>query len=133
VSIAKKRLKISPISQPGPQARQDNWHGGTEMYELRGPFDGLPRAANTPVGADASPHTPILITEQQVLFGTAAAMPLQPAKSSRRWAGTARSIGASLRSAFPTTSNDVEPHRRHYPSRKHFLEESRMTREMLRL
>ena len=103
------------------------------MYELRPPFGALPRAVNKPTHSVASPRTPVLITEQEVLFGTAAAMPLQPGKPSRRWTGKARSIGAGLRAAFPTTSNDAEPPRRHYPSRKNFLEESRMTREMLRL
>jgi hypothetical protein len=70
-----------------------------------------------------------LITEQQVLFGTAAAMSLQPAKPAHRWALAARSIGAT----FTTFSNGVEPKRRHYPSRDGFLEDSRMSREMVRL
>ena len=103
------------------------------MYESRGPFGALPRAVNKPADANASPRTPVLITEQQLLFATAAAMPLRPAKPSRRWTGTARVIGACLPAMFPTTSNEVQPRRRHYPSRNNILEDSRMTREMLRL
>ena len=105
------------------------------MYESRAPFGALPCAVNKPADANASPRTPVLITEQQLLFASRLpAMPLRPAKPSRRWTGTARLIGASLRAMFPpTTSNEVQPRRRHYPSRNNILEDSRMTREMLRL
>ena len=82
---------------------------------------------------EASPRTPVLVSEQQVLFATATAVPLRPAKTSRRWAEAARAIGASLRAAFVTSSNEAQPKRRHYPSRNDFLEDSRMSREMLRL
>jgi hypothetical protein len=74
-----------------------------------------------------------LITEQQVLFATAAAMPLHPARLSRRWTESAQAAGASLRAAFVTSSNGVQPKRRQYPSRNGFLEDSRMAREMPRL
>ena len=60
------------------------------MYESRAPVGALPCAVNKPADANASPRTPVLITEQQLLFATAAAMPLRPAKPSRRWTGTAR-------------------------------------------
>jgi hypothetical protein len=103
------------------------------MYELRASFGASPRAVNKPANVVASAWTPVLITEQQVLFGTAAAMPLQPAKPARRWALAARSIGAGLGATFATFSNEVEPKRRHYPSRDDFLEDSRMAREMVRL
>jgi hypothetical protein len=75
----------------------------------------------------------VLITEQQVLFATAAAVPLQPAKTRRRLVEAARAIGASSRAAFVTSSNEAQPKRRHDPSRNDFLEDSRMSREMLRL
>ncbi len=59
----------------------------------------------------------VLITEQEVLFATAAARPLVPAKTGRRWAGM---VGGVRR-------------RRHYPARNDYLESSRMAREMHRL
>ncbi|HXO52450.1 MAG TPA: hypothetical protein VN888_15800 [Mycobacterium sp.] len=56
------------------------------MSEILAPFDVAPDVVEQPADvADASPRTPVLITEQQVQFATAAALPVQPAKSSRRW------------------------------------------------
>ena len=104
------------------------------MSELLTPFAVAPEVAEQPADiAEVSPRTPVLITEQQVLFATAAALPLQPAKTSRRWAEAARAIGASLRAAFVTSSDEARPTRRHYPARNDFLEDSRMAREMMRL
>jgi hypothetical protein len=108
--------------------------GKPEMSELHAPFGAPPEVVEQPADVvEVSPRTPVLITEQQVQFATAAAVPLQPAKTSRRWTETARAIGASLRAAFATSSNDARPKRQHYPSRNDFLEDSRMAREMLRL
>src|SRR6476660_6767954 len=73
---------------------------------------------------ESLPRNPVLITEQQVLFATAAAMPLQPAKPARRGAVAARAFGASMRATFATSSNEAQPKRRHYPSRDGFLEDS---------
>lgn len=104
------------------------------MTELLGPFAVAPEVGEQPADiAEASPRTPALITEQQVLFATAAALPLQPAKTSRRWTEVVRVIGASARAAFVTSSDEAQPKRRHYPSRNDFLEDSRMSREMSRL
>jgi hypothetical protein len=101
------------------------------MSEWLAPFGAEPGDAEE--SAEALPRNPVLITEQQVLFGTAAAMPRQPVKSSRRWAVTARAIGASLPATFATSSNEAESKPRRYPSRNGFLEDSRVAREMLRL
>ncbi|HTH89490.1 hypothetical protein [Mycobacterium sp.] len=101
------------------------------MSELRAPF-GAESGAVEESGA-ALPRNPVLITEQRVLFATAAAMPLQPAKSARRWAVEARAIRARLRATFATFSNEARPKRRRYPSGNDFLEDSRMAREMLGL
>jgi hypothetical protein len=104
------------------------------MSELLAPYGASPEGVEPPADvAEASSRTPVLITEQQVVFATAAAVPLQPAKTSRRWAEAAHAIGASLRAAFVTSSNEARPKRRHYPSRNGFLEDSRMSREMRRL
>ncbi|MDT5334178.1 MAG: hypothetical protein QOF31_5475 [Mycobacterium sp.] len=101
------------------------------MTELLTPFDASPNTIEQP--AETSPRTPVLITEQQVLFATAAAVPLQPTRTSRRWTEAVRAIGASVKAAFVTSSDEAEPKRRHYPARNEYLEDSRMSREMLRL
>jgi len=113
------------------------------MSELLAPFDVTPDVVEQDVveqdvveqraDDDASPRTPVLITEKQVLFGTAAALPLQPAKSGRRWTGLLRAIGASVRAAFVTSSDEAGPMPHRYPPRNDYLEDSRMAREMLRL
>src|SRR6201999_4120761 len=99
------------------------------MSELRAPF-GAEWGAVEESGA-VLPRNPVLITEQRVLFATAAAMPLHPAKPARRLAIEARAIGASLRATFATFSNEAQARRRRHPSRNDFLEDSRMAREML--
>jgi hypothetical protein len=105
------------------------------MTELLAPFAVTPEVVDQPADiVEASPRTPVLITEQQVLFATAAALPLQPAKTSRRWAAeVVRAIGASVRAAVVTSSDEARPKRQHYPARNDYLDDSRMAREMLRL
>jgi hypothetical protein len=104
------------------------------MSELLTSFDVAPEVVEQPAEiAEVSPRTPVLITEQQVLFATTAALPLQPAKTSRRWTDVMHAIGASVRAAFVTSSDEPRPARRHYPGRNEYLEDSRMAREMLRL
>jgi hypothetical protein len=103
------------------------------MSELLTPFAVAPEVVDQPADiAEASPRTPVLITEQQVLFATAAALPLEPAKTSRRWVEVLRAIGAGVRAAV-TSSDETRPKRQHYPARNDFLEDSRMAREMMRL
>ena len=68
-----------------------------------------------------------------MLFATAAALPLQPAKPSRRWIEVVRAIGASVRAAVVTSSDEARPKRQHYPARNDSLDDSCMAREMLRL
>ena len=94
------------------------------MYDLKASFGASPHAVDKPADADT-----VLITEQQMLFATAAAMPLRPSAPSRRLGG----LGVIMGAALSVTSNVGQPRRRHYPSRMNFLEDSRMTREMLRL
>ncbi len=101
------------------------------MTEVLAPFGASPVVDRPAEGPQAAP--PVLITEQQVLFATAAAVPLHPAKIRRSWTEAVRAIGTSLRSAIVTAGDDARPKPRHYPSRNDFLEDSRMAREMLRL
>jgi hypothetical protein len=104
------------------------------MSELLTPVAASPDMAERLVDVtEASPRTPVVITEQQVLFATAAALPLQPAKTSRRWVEAVRAIGAGLRAAVVTSSNETRPKRQHYPARNEYLEDARMAREMFRL
>lgn len=101
------------------------------MSELLAPFGAPPEVIEQHADVvEATPRTPVLITEQQVLFATAAAVPLQPTKIGRRWMAAVRAIRASLTA---TSSDEGRPKPRHYPPRNDYLEDSRMAREMLRL
>jgi hypothetical protein len=71
-----------------------------------------------------------LITEQQVLFSTAAAVPVP---STRWWTRATRVVAVTMRRIFVTPEADAQPKRRHYPPRATWLEDSRMAREMHRL
>jgi hypothetical protein len=107
------------------------------MSELLAPLSASPEILEEPEVTAASVVAPapvgpndetVLITEQEVLFATAAAVPLQPV-TTRSWAS--RFFGAVVASV--TAGNDERPKPRHYPSRNDFLEDSRMAREMHRL
>ena len=74
--------------------------------------------------------TPVLITEQEVMFATAAAVPLQPVKT-RGW--ISRVVGSVALAASVTSNSEDRPKPRRYPPRNDFLESSRMVREMDRL
>ena len=77
-----------------------------------------------------STETQALITEQQVLFSSAAAVTLPPAKT-RRWTDTIHAISGALRAMFATT--EKPPARRHYPKRHAWMDNALMAREMDRL
>ena len=80
--------------------------------------------------ATSSTGTQALITEQQVLFGTAAAVALPPAKT-RRWSDTVHAVSTALRAMF--TASEKPPARQHYPKRHVWLDNALMSREMDRL
>ena len=73
---------------------------------------------------DGMSHAPVFITQQEVVFSTAAARSSRPASISRRVINAIRVVGAALQ---------PRPARRHYPQRSSYLEQSRMAREMDRL
>jgi len=76
---------------------------------------------------EAVSQPPVLITEQQVAFSTAAAVPLPRTKPARR-------VIAALRGMFLSSSEEARPAPRHYPPRRdEFLEDAAMAREMRRL
>jgi hypothetical protein len=75
---------------------------------------------------------PTLITEQQVLFSTAAAVAVRPA-TIRRWPKAMGVIRSVIRGMWTTsTADSPEPHP-HYPKRYEFLEQACMSRAMSRL
>ena len=82
------------------------------------------------VTPDVSTETQTLITEQQVLFSTAAAVALPPAKP-RRWNHTVHAVGTAVRAMF--AAPDKPAARQHYPKRHVWLDNALMSREMDRL
>jgi hypothetical protein len=68
-------------------------------------------------------HAPVVITEQQVMFSTAAALS-RPPSIARRLFDAIRVVGAALQ---------PPPPKRHLPQRSSYLERARMAREMDRL
>lgn len=72
---------------------------------------------------EAVSQPPVVITEQEVAFSTAAAAPLPRTKPTRR-------VIAALRGMFLSSSEDARPARRHYPPRRDaFLERAAIARE----
>ena len=95
------------------------------MSELLAPMGATPKVDERQAESsiESTSVEPVLITEQQVLFATAAAVPLQPAR--RSWM---HAIGAALRAMVTWEPADLQGQR---PN--DFLESSRMAREMHRL
>jgi hypothetical protein len=77
-----------------------------------------------------STETQTLITEQQVLFSTAAAVALPPAKT-RRWSDTVHAVSGALHALC--AASEKPSARRHYPKRHAWLDNALMSREMDRL
>ena len=83
-------------------------------------------AAVEPVTEEVT-QKPVLITEQEVVFSTAAAVLVRPAK-------TRRGLTSVLRGIFVNSTANAEKPRRHYPPRRDsYLEHAAMAREMHRL
>ena len=87
-------------------------------------------AVPSPPSAPApSPDGTTLITEQQVLFSTAAAVALRPGKVSR-WATAVKSVSGAMSELFA----DSRPPAQRYVARRFvYLEDAVMGREMYRL
>jgi hypothetical protein len=75
---------------------------------------------------------PILITEKEVLFSTAAAVPVRPT-TTRWWPAATRSFLTAMHEMLLTSWVDSREPRRDFPRRYEFLEYSCMAREMDRL
>ncbi len=74
----------------------------------------------------------VLITEQEVLLSTAAAVPAESTPT-RWWTDVARVIAAALRRMVLTSPADSRQVRRYVPERYIYLERALMSREMGRL
>jgi hypothetical protein len=101
----------------------------TEMATRFGPEREQGRKTSPVTSVPTSTET-ALITEQQVLFSTAAAVALPPART-RRWSDSIRAVSGALRAMF--AASEKPRARRHYPKRYGYLENALMSREMDRL
>jgi hypothetical protein len=85
-------------------------------------------SAPSEVGSERRATTPVLITEQEVVFSTAAATSLPPATAHRRWRG------ATLIAAIGHIPIRLPEPRPIYPGREgSYFEAARMSRQMGRL
>jgi hypothetical protein len=87
-----------------------------------------PRPAAAPAQEMEKPAA-TLITEQQVLFSTAAAVALPTARTSW-WSDTIESVTAAVWAFFDGSNTPVQ---KHHPKRYSYLENALMAREMGRL
>jgi len=104
----------------------------TEQLErLVGPAEALEIAHGGKQTTQAAVGTPVLITESEVVFSTAAAVPLGPA--AKGWRTQASRIALAVRRTVTGLMTDERPEPRHHPRRLWYLEDPRMAREMGRL
>lgn len=99
----------------------------TTLDTKAGTDDLTPTTESAPApSVEQTTDTAALITEQQVLFGSAAA--LAPAPARRR---NAHELVSSVRALFARPAKSHTP--KHHPQRFGYLEQSAMSREMDRL
>jgi hypothetical protein len=82
---------------------------------------------------EALSRTPILIAEQDVVFGTAVAVPPRRTAMVHWCTGATSVVLAAMHRTFATSTPDARPTRRDCPRRYIYLENTRMAREMDRL
>jgi hypothetical protein len=80
---------------------------------------------------EALSPAPILITEQEVVFSTAAAVRARP--TMRRCTEAISLVVRTIHQTFATSAPDARPARRDYPKHYLFLERACLAREMDRL
>jgi len=86
------------------------------------------------VGESPEPsQTLILITEQEVLFSTSAAVSLQRQKNAHWWVDATRVVAASMHRMSRTPAASPSPAPKYCPRRYGYLEVALMAREMDRL
>jgi hypothetical protein len=74
----------------------------------------------------------VLVTEQEVAFGTAAAVRPRPT-TTRWWTATISVVLGAIHRMVAAVASGAGPARRHYPKHYTFLEHACMAREMDRL
>jgi hypothetical protein len=79
----------------------------------------------------ASP-APVVISEQEVVLGTAVALRARPA-TRRRWSEAINVLLAAMQRSLAPSTQEGRPVRRDYPKHYAFLENACMAREMNRL
>jgi hypothetical protein len=79
----------------------------------------------------APARTPVLITQAEVAFSTAAAVPLRPATTG--WRTRAGRVADAVGRMLASPLSDGRPAPRHHPKRLRYLDDARMEREMHRL
>jgi hypothetical protein len=120
------------MGNPAQPDTMEHTVGATQMTDMTTTHSPkLEHSDTSPVtSATSSTETQALITEQQVLFSTAAAVALLPAKT-RRWSDTIQAVSTALRAMFAASEKPTA--RRHYPKRHAWLDNALMSREMDRL
>ncbi|OBK39803.1 hypothetical protein A5658_02845 [Mycobacterium sp. 1245111.1] len=83
-------------------------------------------------GSITKPPAPVLITEQEVALGTAAALRAQPSALRRRILAVRVRL-AAVENALVAPPHDARPKRHDYPRHYSWLENAAMVREMDRL
>ena len=76
-------------------------------------------------------RTPVLITAAEVLFSTAAAVPLRTARAG--WRTFLFAVHRTFATAMSQERSQKRHPPRHHPKRLRYLEDARMQREMSRL
>ena len=79
-----------------------------------------------------APPAPVLISEREVVLGTAVALRARPT-TRRRWFEAINVLRAAMQRSLARSTQVDRPVRRDYPKRYAFLENSCMAREMDRL
>jgi hypothetical protein len=101
----------------------------TDMATNYGPGLEESRETSPVTSVSASTETDALITEQQVLLSTAAAVALPPAKT-RRFNDAVHAVVGSVRTWLVSAAKPAKPV---YPRRHVWLDNALMSREMDRL
>jgi hypothetical protein len=104
----------------------------TTLDTKAGTNNQTPKTESAPAASvEQSTDTAALITEQQVLFSSAAALAPSPAVAPARRRNVANELATSVRALFTRPEKSRAP--KHHPQRFTYLEQSAMSREMDRL
>jgi len=117
-------LNVDPVTTTTPQGDDPKMTVTPERSAIVG------LAPDDRLILERGSQTPVLITEQEVAFGTAAALAL-PRTTTRWWTEAIHAVAVAIR-RFPLTTQSRQARRR-YPPHLDFVEAALMSREMHRL